>query len=336
MENNDFENNNPDHDPDDQDDSDSSESDEDFVIKINKCIKNNDFAEYERILSVESGVKIYGILGYKFGKISKDYYQIAVKLRIISKHLEYASSDENEEHTSQLIHTMFYYMCDHHSSTYEDDEKEYVKTPQAEYEKNIMETINVLYNHFGQLSSYSHISIYRSQYRNDPEYEYSDNNPTFFCENLLSLVMDDSDCNHSKTFGWEVLLKLIDLGVDIPDHVTSYNYELTRPLQPEDGDNETKYIRIITSINFTQQLIEYGALHALKGLYDRFPDRVKQEMTNTEYHVGKFRKQIDGWKGEEEYDSDDDTGDILFNLYHSNADQILADMDEFIVFVQTH
>lgn len=309
--------------------------DSDFETKINKCIKNNDLVEYERILSETPDVEIYKILGFKFGKISKDYYQIAAKLGIISKRLEYVSSDKAEEHTSELIHRMFYYMCDHHSDTYEDDEEEYIQTPQAEYEKNIMETIDVLYNHFGGLSSYSYISIWRSQYRNEPIYEYSDNNPTFFCENLLSLVMDDSDCNHSKTFGWEVLLKLIDLGVDIPDHVSSYNEDHTRPLPVPDG-GEIKYMTVITSINFTQKLIEYGALHALKGLYDRFPDRVKREMTNTEYHVGKYRKQIDVWKGEEESDSDDDTCDTVFNLYHNNADQILADMEEFITFVKTH
>ena len=324
-----MENNNLDSDSDD-----SSEYDEDFGTQINKCIKNNDLAEYERILSEKPNVRIYRILGDKFGKISKDYYQIAAKLGIISKHLEYVSSDKTEEFTSGLIHNMFYYMCDHHSDTYEEEE-EYVQTPQSEYEKNIMETIDVLYNHFGELSSYLHISIWRSQYRNNPNYEYSDNNPVFFCRNLLSLVMYDSACNHSKTFGWEVLLKLIDLDVDIPDHVASYNDDPTRPLPVQDGD-EIEYVRVIISINFTQQLIEYGALHALKGLYDRFPDRVKREMTNTEYHVGKYREQIDKWKGEEESDSDDDTYDTLFNLYHSNADQILADMEEFIIFVKTH
>ena len=325
-----MENNNLDIDSDD-----SSEYDEDFETQINKCIKNNDLAEYERILSENPNVKIYRILGYKFGKISKDYYQIAAKLGIISKHLEYVSNENVEQRTSELIHNMFYYMCDHHSDTYEEEE-EYIQTPQAEYEMNIMETIDVLYNHFGELSSYSHIRIWRSQYRNNPAYEYSDNNPAFFCENLLSLVMDDSACNHSKTFGWEVLLKLIDHGVDIPDHVSSYNEDHTRPLPVPDGDDEIEYITVITSINFTQQLIEYGALHALKGLYDRFPDRVKREMTNTEYHVGKYRKQIDEWKGEEEHDSDNDTDDTVFNLYHINADQILADMEEFITFVKTH
>lgn len=326
-----MENNNLDSDSDD-----SSEYDEDFETQINKCIKNNDLSEYERILSEKPNIKIYKILGYKFGKISKDYYQIAAKLGIISKNLKFVSSDKTEEYTSGLIHTMFYYMCDHHSDTYEDDEEEYIQTPQVEYEKNIMETIDVLYSHFGGLSSYSYISIYRSWYRNDPTYEYSDNNPAFFCENLLSIVMDDSDCNHSKTFGWDVLLKLIDLDVDIPDHISSYNDDHTRPLPVPDGDGDIEYITVITSINFTQQLIEYGALHALKGLYDRFPDRVKREMTNTEYHVGKYRAQIDEWKGEEEHDSDNDTNDTVFNLYHSNADQILADMEEFIEFVKTH
>ena len=64
-------------------------------------------------------------------------------------------------------------------------------------------------------------------------------------------------------------------------------------------------------------------------------------MINTEYHVNKFRKQIDEWKEENIYESDDDSDDpdsteTCFSLYHSNADQILADMEEFIVFVNTH
>ena len=139
----------------------------------------------------------------------------------------------------------------------------------------------------------------------------------------MSYIINPTRMNITDTFVWDLLLKLYDLGMPFPDHVTEWVDDESRPIvksAEEDGENDkVEYVCVLRSMSLIQAIIGNGGLHALKGLYERNPEMVSKSLIDVDTYIEEFRSTIEYWKTTSSYDK-----------YHANADDILAEMESFI------
>lgn len=259
----------------------------------------------------------------EFGQFPAELYIIAFETGHLSKRIEYGSTDEKVQKTTEMVNFGFCYMTYNFENLYDRT----LIIPVEEAQENIMETIDVFYTNFeedGGLNQYAWISQRRTDYHgNIFTYDYPKHLPTYICCNLMSYIINPTRMNITGTFVWDLLLKLYDLGMPFPDHITEWVDDESRQIiksAKEDGEKDkVEYVRILRIMSPIQAIIGNGGLHALKGLYERNPEMVSKSLIDVDTHIEEFRSTITYWKTTSSYDK-----------YHANADYILAEMESFI------
>jgi hypothetical protein len=255
------------------------------------------------------------------GRLPAELYIIAFETGHLSNMIEYGSTDTKIQHTTEMVNFGFSYMSNKFKNWC--DGTLFISKPHAQ--KNIMETIDVFYTNFKEygLNQYAWIGRSRTEYRvNKSIYDYPKHLPTYICCNLMNYIINPTALNITETFVWDLLLKLYDMGVSFPDHVTNWVDDKSRPIvkpAKEDGDDEVEYVKVLHIMSPIQAIISNGGLHALKGLYARDPEMVRTSLIDVDTYVEEFRNTIEYWKSISYYEK-----------YHANADDILAEMESFI------
>ena len=258
-----------------------------------------------------------------FGRFPAELYTIAFETGHLSKRIEYGSTKKKVQNTKKMVNFGFCYMTDKFTNLYDST----LIIPVKDVQKNIMETIDVFYTNFEEdsgLNQYVWIGRSRTDYLGDIfTYDYPKHLPTYICCNLTSYIINPTCMNITEIFVWDLLLKLYDLGMPFPDHVTEWVDDESRPIvksAKEDGkDDKVDYVRVLRIMSPIQAIIGNGGLYALKGLYERDPEMVRKSLIDVNTYIDKFRSNIKYWKTTSSYDK-----------YHANAEDILAEMKSFI------
>ena len=260
----------------------------------------------------------------EFGRFPAELYIIAFETGHLSKKIEYGSTKKKVQKTTEMVSFGFCDMTYNFENSY--DRTLIIQVEEAQ--KNIMETIDVFYTIFKEysgLNQYAWIGQRRTDYLGDDilTYDYPKHLPTYICCNLMSYIINPTRMNITDTFVWDLLLKLYDLGIPFPDHITEWVDDESRPIvksAKEDGENDkVEYICVLRSMSPIQAIIGNGGLHALKGLYERNLEMVSKSLIDVDIYVEEFRNNIKYWKTTSSYDK-----------HHANADDILAEMESFI------
>jgi len=248
---------------------------------------------------------VFGMLQWDFGILNPQVYQIAFDAGLLDKYLVYGSDDTATcRMTCDMIYNMFKDLCNYRCGGDE------------EIESNVTGTIDVLFENFtkgSDLRSFSWIALSRGEFVGSTERCYPEDLPSFVGHNIMNLVMCSSTIATDE-FAQKIFLKLFDRKVPLPDLCSAWVKDTTRPLPP--GDNgelgEVRYVEILNLVTPIQYIVRMGWLHALKGLHQRIPEKVKKDLSDADQHIQEFR-------------------DLLkYDAYHSNGDEILAEMERFI------
>jgi len=341
-----------------------SESDEDYctvvhrgslIPAIRKAAHGKDFATLSTLMKqfVDAMVhqscncgfpepgNVFKMLWRGFGILNPQVYQIAFDVGFLDKYIMYGSDNTaTRRMTCDMVYNMFQWLRDSHC-----DDAGTLLTSQEEFEANAMGTIDVLFNNFAQgcdLRSFAWIVWSRGEFVGSSERYYPEDLPSFVGHNIMSLVMD-SHTNATQEFTQKIFLKLFDMKVPLPDACPIWVEDTSRPLPSEDNDEpgKVRYVEILHLVTPVQYIVHMGWIHALKGLYERIPGKVKKDLSDgADQHIQKFRDLIKYWKDTSRgchVVSDPITGESTdisvgseYDAYHSNGDEILADMERFI------
>ena len=262
------------------------------------------------------------------GRFPAELYKIAFKTGHLSKMIEYGSTDTKVQNTTEMVDFVFCFMINKFKNWHDGT----IIIPVEKAQENIMKTIDVFYSNFEKndgLNQYAWIGKRRTEYLGDmSKYDYPPHLPTYICCNFMNYIINPTQLDITETFVWDLLLKLYDLGMPFPDHITEWVDDKSRPIvkpaKEDEEDEEDEYVRVLHIMSPIQAIIGNGGLHALKGLYERDPEMVRKSLIDVDTYVEEFRSTIKYWKTTSWKTTS------YYEKYHANADDILAKMESFI------
>lgn len=262
------------------------------------------------------------------GRFPAELYKIAFETGHLSKMIKYGSTDTTIQNTTDMLDFGFGFMIDKFKNRHDGT----IIIPVEKAQENIMDTIDVLYSNFEEnygLNQYAWIGRRRTEYSGDiSKYYYPPHLPTYINCNFMNYIINPMQLNSTNTFVWDLLLKLYDLGMPFPDHITEWVEDKSRPIvkpaKEDEEDNKVEYVRVLHIISPIQAIIGNGGLHALKGLYERDPEMVRKNLIDVDTYIEEFRSNIEYWKTTSWKTTS------YYEKYHANADGILAEMELFI------
>ena len=266
------------------------------------------------------------------GRFPAELYIIAFETSHLSKMIEYGSTDTKVQNTTDMLDFGFGFLINNKFKNRHDGT---IIIPVEHVQKNIMDTIDVFYSNFEKndgLNQYAWIGKRRTENHNNSNnilaYYYPPHLPTFINCNLMNYIINPTQLNITETFVWDLLLKLYDLGMPFPDHITEWVEDKSRPIvkpaKEDEEDEEDEYVRVLHIMSPIQAIIGNGGLYALKGLYERDPEMVRKSLIDVDTYVEEFRSTIKYWKTTSWKTTS------YYEKYHANADDILAEMESFI------
>ena len=268
---------------------------------------------------------VFDMLQRDFGILDPQVYQIAFDTGLLSRYIMYGPGDTD---TCRMTRDMAYNMFSDLNKPPRSDDSKLLTSPE-EFEANAMGTIDVLFNNFAQgydIRAFAWVECSRGQFVGCKDIYYPEDLPSFISHNIMSLLMEWR-ANTTNEFVQKIFLKLFDLKTPLPDFCPLWVEDTTRPIASDTHDEPGKvqYAEILRLVTPIQYIVHIGWIHALKGLYERIPEKVKKDLSCADQHIQEFRDLLKHWK-----DMKEDTGMSKYDALYDNGNEILAEMEQFI------
>lgn len=305
---------------------------EDPMIRIRAAAYEKDFIALRKLLRNYSELErkedgIYDMLQKGFGYLDSEVYRIAFETEHLSMYL--SVDIEVYRNTGETVYGIFESLgCGGKGTTPEEI---------CTFETNVMGTIDVMFENFVSgydLRSFAWIVWSRGQFIDSKLRYYPDDLPSIFGTNVMNQIMG-SFLNPTDEFVQKIFLKFFDQKVPLPDWHPEWICDTQKPISP------FNYLEVLHLFTPIQYIVRMGWLYALKGLYERIPEKVKKDLSDgAVQHIQAFRDKITTWKKTRtgyRVECDPVTGESCeislgskYEVYHNNGDAILEELEKFV------